>query len=80
MAEPTNTWTCERCGETVERCRGQGDIQCTCGAWYNSFGQRLRDNWMNNPSNFDEEIGDMEGFEMEMLSYEQMLEYERENR
>lgn len=67
MNEPTRTWPCQNCGRTVERYRGQNDVQCECGAWYNCFGQRLRDNWMNNPSNWDENIGDMEGYEMELI-------------
>ena len=64
--EPTRTWQCEKCGETIERYRGMGDIQCECDTWYNSFGQRLRDDWQGNPSNYDEDISDMDGFEMQM--------------
>jgi hypothetical protein len=70
MAEPTNTWKCKKCNRTIERYRGMGDIQCVCGAWYNSFGQRLRDDWQGNPSNYDENIGDLEGFEMQQLQKE----------
>lgn len=58
-------WDCDRCGKEVSRCRGQGDVDCrNCGACYNASGQRLRDNWRDNPSNWDENIGDMEGYEM----------------
>jgi predicted ATP-dependent serine protease len=71
MAEPTRTWKCEKCGRTIERYRGMDDIQCVCGAWYNSFGQRLRDDWQGNPSNYDEDIGDLEGFEIQQLAKEQ---------
>lgn len=68
--EPTNTWECKRCNRTIERYRGMNDIQCQCGAWYNSFGQQLRDDWQGNPSNYDEDIGDLEGFEMQQLQKE----------
>lgn len=64
--QPTRTWQCEKCGETIERYRGMNDIQCDCGTWYNSFGQRLRDDWQGNMSNYDEDISDMDGFEMQM--------------
>jgi len=60
------------CGATVERYRGQGDVTCAnCGAQFNAFGQRLRDDWRGNPSSFDDEIGDLEGFELQQLRYEQ---------
>jgi hypothetical protein len=68
--EPTRTWTCGKCGRTVERYRGMDDVTCECGAEYNSFGQRLRDDWRGNPSNYDENVGDMEGFEIQQLSEE----------
>lgn len=57
---------CDQCGELLFRYRGQGDISCDCGAIYNSFGQRLRDDLYTrrNPSDYDEEIGDLEGYEM----------------
>lgn len=62
---PTHQWDCEVCGSLVERYRGQGDVSCrTCGAEYNAFGQRLRTNWRNNRSNYDDEVGDLEGYEM----------------
>lgn len=67
---PTNTWKCV-CGATIERYRGDGDLQCgECGTWYNSFGQRLRDDWMDNPSNWSEEVGDLEGYEIASLRRE----------
>lgn len=63
--EPTYTWTCE-CGAAMARYRGQGDQSCSeCGGWYNASGQRLRDDWMYNPSMYDDEIGDLEGYEMQ---------------
>ena len=60
-----SAWDCENCGEELRRYRGQSDIDCDCGACYNASGQRLRDNWRNNPSNYSDDIGDMEGYEME---------------
>lgn len=57
-------WDCSRCGAEVQHYPGQGDVSCTkCDAQYNAFGQRLRDDWRDNPSNYDDEVGDMEGYE-----------------
>lgn len=68
---PTNVWPCQRCGTTVERWRGEDDVECTrCHAQYNSFGQRLRDDWRGNQSNYDDELGDLEGFERQQLANE----------
>ncbi len=65
MPEPTNSWTCS-CGVKVERYRGEYDVTCPgCGASYNASGQRLRDDWRGNMSNYDDEVGDMEGYEMQ---------------
>lgn len=58
---------CDRCHTQIQRWRGQGDIQCpSCGANYNCFGQRLRDDLHTrvNPSEYDDEIGDLEGDEI----------------
>lgn len=60
---PDRYYRCQRCNR--ELVRGYGDVTCDCGAEYNSGGQRLRDDWRNNPSTYDDEIGDMEGYEME---------------
>lgn len=68
--KPTWTKPCEKCGQQVERWRGQGDISCPCGAWYNASGQRLRDDWLGNPAWGDEEIDDLEGFERQQLARE----------
>jgi len=59
---------CDKCGATVYRYRGQGDIHCDCGAIYNCFGQRLRDDLYSrpNPSDYNEDMGDMEGYEIAM--------------
>ena len=68
QAEERPTWSkpCERCGTTVERWRGQGDVSCGhCGAEYNAGGQRLRDDWRGNPSAWDDEVGDLEGYEIQ---------------
>lgn len=68
---PTNTWPCQDCGTTVERYRGQSDVDCPkCGACYNAGGQRLRDDWRDNPAWRDDDIDDLEGFERQMLAQE----------
>lgn len=64
---PTRVWTCD-CGAEVARWRGQYDVSCECGAWFNASGQRLRDDWYGNPSYHDEEIGDLEGYEIQHAS------------
>lgn len=62
--QPTKTWDCD-CGEPMARYRGEGDQSCPkCGQWFNAFGQRLRSDFMANPSMVDDEIGDLEGHEM----------------
>lgn len=66
----TRVFRCDNCHRIIERWRGEDDLQCQCGAWYNTFGQRLRDDWQGNPSNYDSNIGDMEGFEMQQLRKE----------
>ena len=58
-------WDCERCGIEVCRYHGQGDILCSCGAWYNAGGQRLRDDWTGNPSWKYGDCGDVEGYEIQ---------------
>lgn len=68
--KPTRSWTCEVCHQTLHRYRGQNDILCSCGAWYNLFGQRLRNDWMDNPSNYDDEISDLDGYEIAALRRE----------
>ena len=62
----SSSWECGNCGATVYRSRGQANPDCNeCGACYNASGQRLRDNWRNNPSCHSDDIGDMEGYEMQ---------------
>ena len=67
---PTNTWTCGDCNETVYRFRGDYDVTCDCGAQYNASGQRLRDNWRGNMSNYDDDISDLDGYEAQMIREE----------
>lgn len=58
-------WPCKRCGTKVYSFAGR-DADCkNCGACYNGSGQRLRDDWRSNPSCYDDEIGDLEGYEMQ---------------
>ena len=68
--EERPTWSKKcGCGATVERWRGQGDVDCPkCGQWYNAFGQQLRSDWMDNPAWSHDDIGDMEGFEQQHAS------------
>lgn len=69
--QPTTTWTCH-CGEPMARYRGQGDQSCqSCGQWYNAGGQALRNDWMNNPSTWDDDTDDLEGFEVSQTRYEE---------
>ena len=64
VPEPTSEWTCD-CGAPMARFPGEGDQQCTdCGQWFNASGQRLRDDWLSNPSILDDEIGDLDGYEI----------------
>lgn len=73
--DETPTWSkpCERCGQTVERWRGQGDVTChNCGAEYNAGGQRLRDDWRGNPSNWDDDVSDLDGYEIQHTRSEYM--------
>lgn len=59
------TWVKEcACGKTIERWRGDTHIICSqCGASWNAAGQQLRADWQGNRSNYDDEVGDMEGYE-----------------
>lgn len=61
---------CDQCGRLILRFRGQGDLRCDCGAIYNCFGQRLRDDLYTRPnrSEWDEDCGDMEGYEEAMCA------------
>lgn len=63
-------WDCGKCGDEVQRWRGQGDVSCGCGAWYNAGGQRLRDDWMDNPAWKYDDVDDMQGAEIAALRKE----------
>jgi hypothetical protein len=66
-----SAWDCDECGNEVRRYRGQSDVDCNnCGACYNAGGQRLRDDWRGNESSYNDEVGDMEGFEAQQLRSE----------
>lgn len=70
----TTEGACDRCGTKIQRFHGDGDLECPkCGAFYNSFGQRLRDDLRTrpNPSEYDEDIGDLEGMAMMEASEEE---------
>ncbi len=59
------TFHCGSCNATIETFDGYSDVTCPdCGQEHNAYGQRLRANWRNNPSNYDEDISDLEGYEM----------------
>ena len=67
------TGECDRCQRTNYRYRGDpNDIICQCGAIYNIFGQRLRDDLYSRPINDwdDEQYGDMEADERSWLRQE----------
>jgi hypothetical protein len=60
---------CKTCGKMFVA--HNDDCDCPhCGQEYNAFGQRLRNDWRDNPSNWDEGIGDLEGYEIEMARKE----------
>lgn len=67
-------WECGQCGREVHHYRGQGDVSCRCGAEYNAFGQRLRDDWRGNESSWNDEVGDMEGYEAQQLRRDAYLD------
>lgn len=67
-AEELPTWTkpCGRCGHEMERYTGMSEVSChKCGTTHNAFGQRLRDDWAGNSSNWDEDVSDMDGYEIQ---------------
>lgn len=71
---PACWWDCHKCGAHLDRYRegwrGLGDVTCRCGASYNSFGQRLRDGWAENPAWRYDDVDDMEGYELACLARE----------
>lgn len=69
--EADHTWWKCACGNRVERYRGQADVKChKCGQWFNAFGQRLRPDWQNNRSNWDEDVSDLDGYEESLIRKE----------
>jgi len=73
---------CDRCHTQISRFRGQNDIECpSCGALYNCFGQRLRDDLRTrvNPSEYDEDIDDLTGDEISHLNAEAEQEWHDRN-
>lgn len=74
MAEPTNTWTCP-CGQAMARFQGQGDQSCSnCDQEFNAGGQRLRSNWRDNVSTSDEEVSDLQGYELAEIASDNQLD------
>lgn len=53
-----------RCGSTVELVSWWANRCPRCGTEFNGAGQRLRSNWRDNASLYDDEVGDLEGYEM----------------
>lgn len=61
--------TCD-CGTELIAYGGYDEFACeSCNAEYNIYGQRLREGWRNNRSNWDESVSDMDGYEMANASY-----------
>jgi hypothetical protein len=69
MSSEPRTWTC-RCGRTVTPSTPGADVACRRGQEYNGSGQRLRADWRDNPSLYDDEIGDLDGYELACLRKE----------
>lgn len=71
---PACWWDCEKCGAHLDRFRdgwrGLGDVTCRCGASYNSCGQRLREDWAENPAWRYDDVDDLEGYELACLARE----------
>ena len=54
-------WKCD-CGATIAASRHDTDCDI-CGQCWSMYGQKLNRNWRSNMSNYDESVGDMEGYE-----------------
>jgi hypothetical protein len=65
VPEPTNSWECNKCKEIVERYRGEVTVTCSCGQEFNASGQMLVSDWRGNPSWYNDDIGDLEGYEIQ---------------
>lgn len=73
-SHPTWTKKCA-CGNDVSRWPGEMYPDCgNCGADYNASGQRLREGWDRNMSNYDDEVGDMEGYEAQYAAADEAAE------
>lgn len=61
---PVRTFPCKNCKSKVEVWGPGEDTECPrCHTEYNAFGQELRSDWRSNPSNYDDDISDLEGYE-----------------
>lgn len=62
------TGTCEKCLKPATTYSLVGDFTHSCGAIYNAFGQRLRDDLHTRPnrSEWDDDCDDMTGYELAM--------------
>lgn len=71
---------CDECNSLIQRFRGQDDLYCECGAIYNCGGQRLRDdlNARRNPSEYDEDIDDLTGYELAQIRAEERAMFRAE--
>ena len=66
-------WPCGNCGTTVHA--SSRDTDCDkCGACYSMYGQRLRDNWRSNMSNYDSDVSDMDGYEAAELRRDNFID------
>lgn len=64
--QPTWYKPCSDCHAMIERWHGEEHVTCdNCGALYNAFGNRLRDDALSNPSMYDDNISDLDGYEMQ---------------
>ena len=62
--QPPRTFHCTQCDKHLERHTGEDDISCPrCLTEHNAFGQALRVGWRDNPSTWDDDVNDLEGFE-----------------
>jgi hypothetical protein len=65
-SEPTWEKPCGRCERPIARWWGMATVSCGhCGAEYNAGGQRLRDDWRGNSSSWDEDVSDLDGYELQ---------------
>lgn len=71
LRELPHTFDCTCCGSHLEIWERGRDITCRrCGTPFNCFGQELRRDWASNPAWRDDDIDDMEGFELSQLAAE----------